>query len=1436
MITKNTEQHKIEQLSKTKWNNRLLSIIIMIIMVIVSLPKMAYAQLFSGSEQKVSGASNSSVKLPNTEYTESTVDLRVKVLGGEIKLNRTWINGRWYINPVWANLRFVLDPLDNSVKVIDRAGIMYQRTGDENLYTYEQVSIKKTDTGWRWFDQQGNWINFDIKGRILEYGDVNDIKVSFLLDNDGRRIGIKDHFDELVYSFTYDNQERLTRATDREGRIVSYEWSDNKLIKVIDVMGNPWLYGYDSNGQLNQKTEPDGGIIKIDYILSTPAPITAMTSGKEGGVISQNSVITTRSAHQEIKLAQVGKITDKSGAVTIYNSQYGHVNKQYTITINSPLGKKTVTQFDAKGRILSKTINDSFTETYQRDETNHLVKYTNQQGLTTTIQYNQANYPIKITYPNGATELYEYNKKNKPTKLVNAKGDIVTFEYDSFNRLTKKINAVGKPEQQIFNFSYDRYGQQVGITLGEGEQGISLQKTFDRYGNVATFTDAMGYQYQYSYNIQGQLNKVQNPLKQTWIYNYNLAGHLLESIDPLKHRTHFITDFMGRVVNVTDALGNQTQFNYSINKDGRVVKVINALNQVTIYQYDTSGHLVKTISPTGLETQQIYNLEGKLIRQVDNADNTFIYKYGEKDSSLAGLLATTVYPTFTETYNYDALGNNTEVNQWLDIDTVLNNHIIYDQLGLVNSTTNAANKTTQFKNNALGQEIKSINALSGEISYSRDLFGNITNVTDAKGNQYRFEYDKNNNLIKETKALGNEVEYSYNQANQLIEQKEANGNRIQYQYDEAGNTIKQSYFNPDQLIPAQVVAYSYNEADQLIDILQTGDTNTHFSYQYNVLGQVILETITYGLGSNNITKSLKYSYDQEGNLASIIYPDNSKVSYSYDKNLLKQTILANGEVINWSDFQWFMPAKVTYPNAIQTNHYDPLQRLLQIGLTSNNKTIFQRKYTYDKAGNIIHIQTENGENNYYYDLLDRLTLAIPSVELQNLGIEVESYSYDDIDNRIGNAQHSGDWIYNNLNQLIKWGRGSNQTTLTYTPNSQLATEVTANKNLSYHYNAADRLIRVTNDNTELASYQYDPFGRRISKTVNGETTYFIYIDEGLLAELDHNGNIKVAYGWEPNTEWGSSPLWVATLTTNQTLETASYNYLIVDHLGTPQLAIDALGQQTWKIHSDSFNNSVLNPNNQITLNLRLPGQYYDQETGLSYNYSRDYNPKIGRYIQSDPIGINGGVNTFGYVGANPLLFRDPYGENPGALAWCFGGPVGCAIGGSIFIGAMFAPMIYQNYSNLFYNNNSDFGAIPSILGDLPAYLSEQCENDSVNSNDVDESSKGGSGSPNDDCDPKTDPNCIDVDKFWHEGTFGSPKKSLKYHFGEHGKDVNAKNMQQYMNKARVFAGRVKGRKGRLVEGETPNVYRYNFNGKYIDIQQPTNKVVSYGINKPTYRY
>jgi RHS repeat-associated protein len=107
-------------------------------------------------------------------------------------------------------------------------------------------------------------------------------------------------------------------------------------------------------------------------------------------------------------------------------------------------------------------------------------------------------------------------------------------------------------------------------------------------------------------------------------------------------------------------------------------------------------------------------------------------------------------------------------------------------------------------------------------------------------------------------------------------------------------------------------------------------------------------------------------------------------------------------------------------------------------------------------------------------------------------------------------------------------------------------------------------------------------------------------------------------------------------------------YIHSDHLDSPRSITNTAGQEVWRWdNTDPFGNNIANENpanlGAFTFNPRFPGQYFDRETGLHYNVNRDYNPAVGRYVESDPIGLRGGINTFGYVNGNPLVGIDPQG-------------------------------------------------------------------------------------------------------------------------------------------------------------------------------------------------
>lgn len=195
-------------------------------------------------------------------------------------------------------------------------------------------------------------------------------------------------------------------------------------------------------------------------------------------------------------------------------------------------------------------------------------------------------------------------------------------------------------------------------------------------------------------------------------------------------------------------------------------------------------------------------------------------------------------------------------------------------------------------------------------------------------------------------------------------------------------------------------------------------------------------------------------------------------------------------------------------------------------------------------------------------------------------------------------------------------------------------------NLNFSYDRDNRLIDVSGGAS--ASYGYNALHQRTSKTVSGQTTYYIYDALGqLLAELDANGQTQVEYIWLEN-----QPLAVIHANTSN----ADIYYIHNNHLNTPQVISDAQGDSVWQADYSPFGQASVSASSTITFNLRFPGQYFDAETGLHYNYYRIYDPATGRYIQSDPIGLEGGLNTYAYVTGNPIMLYDPYG------LWAWAGP------------------------------------------------------------------------------------------------------------------------------------------------------------------------------------
>ena len=195
----------------------------------------------------------------------------------------------------------------------------------------------------------------------------------------------------------------------------------------------------------------------------------------------------------------------------------------------------------------------------------------------------------------------------------------------------------------------------------------------------------------------------------------------------------------------------------------------------------------------------------------------------------------------------------------------------------------------------------------------------------------------------------------------------------------------------------------------------------------------------------------------------------------------------------------------------------------------------------------------------------------------------------------------------------------------------------------YTYDASRRLVQAKTGALATA-YTNDGLGERVSRSGYGASSFpggkeeFVYDPAGhLLGEYDGNGKAIEETVWlgDPASGPGQA-LPVAVLIPGR----GPY-YVASDQLGGPHQLTDAADSTVWHWDHDPFGNGAAT--GSLAYNLRFPGQYYDRETGLHYNGFRDYDPTVGRYVESDPLGLKGGVNTYAYVRGNPVSRFDPVG-------------------------------------------------------------------------------------------------------------------------------------------------------------------------------------------------
>jgi RHS repeat-associated protein len=1002
----------------------------------------------------------------------------------------------------------------------------------------------------------------------------------------------------------YNTSGQLITVTDSFDRQLSFTYNNGRLQTAITPDGLTLTYGYSAAGarltSVGYSTSP---VTSQTYIYENASLPSALT-----GIIDENGDRYATWTY------------DSSGRAT--SSQHGAGADLTKIAYNDTDGSRTVT----------------FPLGLQM-----MYKFTPLQGVPKVTEVDRL---ASSAAPAAALKL-TYDSNGYTASQTDWNGNLTSYVNDVRGRPTSIIEAAGTPQARTTTITYH---PTLRLPVRIVEPGITTSFTYDSAGNLLTRTSADTTTTSVPYSTNGA--------SRTWTYTW--SNFLLASVQnpraDVPAVVRFAYDSSGALTATTNALGQTTQITQQLpgglpqtivdpngvitelTYDARLRLLTSTVNTAagpltTTYTYDAAGNIIRIIAPDDSAFTNTYDAAHRLTGVADLFGQSIAYTLdAHGDRTQSSVLDSSGKRQRTRAGSFDALGR-------LLRDTAgagQTNNYSYDGNGNRVTVTDPLTRLTTQAFDALNRVVRITDPAKGVTSTSYDAHGRPTSVTDPNGGSTIYVYDGFGDVIQRVSSDTGTTIYRY----------DPDGNRTQ-NVDGAGATVNYTYDALDRVTTATYpadaaanVTYTYDESGygfSLGRLTTVTDAAGTLNRSYDERGNVLSETRSSG----GVTLVTRCMYDAAGRVASITYPSGWTVAYTRDT--MGRPTAAAAQARGGSDpvpvlanagYQPFGPVNaLTFGNGVaETRSFDLDYRITNLA-DAGSSAIQNLSYTYDAASNVSSIAdgvTPAASQRLVYDALNRLTSATGSYG--NLG-----YSYDSVDNRLTQSLGGSPATYTytaRSNQLAAVSAGGAKQTIGYTKAGSINSfDPAAGTITSLAYNQAGRLATVMAGTNTIAQYTYDAFGQRLVKVgAATATTLYQYDRSGrLLEESDSQGNPQVDYIYLDG-------LPVATLSP----ATGQLYFLHSDRLGAPQVATDANQTVVWTASYGPFGEMSVIPG-LIVQNLRLPGQEFDSDTGLYHNGFRDYLPGWGRYIQPDPIGIAGGMNTYGYVRANPVNSTDRLG-------------------------------------------------------------------------------------------------------------------------------------------------------------------------------------------------
>ncbi|WP_454901164.1 RHS repeat-associated core domain-containing protein [Variovorax boronicumulans] len=1062
----------------------------------------------------------------------------------------------------------------------------------------------------------------------------------------------------LAFAYTYDTSGRLAIVSNSFGRILTFSYNSvDQLVSVATPDGRVITYAFDIAGHLASVIYPDGKARRFVYEnASFPHALT--------GILDEASVRWGTFAYDTTGRATS---TQLAGSVDSYQVSYPSAG---SATVVDPLGTSrsysygtTLGKLAVTGGSLPSGEGKSDAASRVQDANGLTSSETDFNGVVTTTTWDVARrLPTTVVSasgtPDARTVTTQWHATFSLPVLVTEPGRTTAYIYDALgNTLSKTITDTATNKAQLWQWTYN--AQQLVATAAE-PNGAVTSYTYDPRGNTLTSTNALGHVTTYAYDNANRVASTTAPNGLVTTYTYDLRDRLLT-----------------QTVGAGLAGAQTTTLTYK--PFGAVESVALPSGLVLTYTYDAAHRLTGWSNNRGESGS--YTLDGmgnRTAEQIKDSADGVAWSVARTVNSINRLSGKTEGPNQANTFGYDANGELTRTTNGLSQSTEYG----LDSLRRVKAVTDAANATATLKYNALDAVTEAKDFKGVATAYTRDAQGNATAETSADTGGASTQYDSLGLPSQITDAMGQATTIARDLLGRPTGLVFADGKTTTLRYDLTATS--KGYLSEviDRSGTTEYIRDAFGRVTLKKQTLANGGVQ-QVSYGYNANGT--LASIGYPNGA-----TLTHLYDATGRLAGL----------NWNGSPLVTGIAWNplGQPTAW---QWAFaaapPASVTASRA-----YDTAGRLTGTEFSSyvydaaGRITSLTQNLFLPGDADPTHTTVANGNVTWSvgYSPVGRIT------GFDATG-NTASFGYDANGNRASSTRVLGGQstqrtytvgaASNRLTGFAQTINGASNTSVTYgyNANGDLVTDGLR----SYAYDAEGRLAAATTGATDISPttrYAHNALGQRVFKTeplyppsqgdeadpgfMQSLIAFFTRLwspatnqaeQQGYTYVYDEQGTLIAEVG-SGGTNSGGQAQYIYLPTVNGPMPIAAVingaTYAVhSDHLNTPRKLTDVSGQAAWQWSYSAFGEDKpttarnrfadldVTPNpgatgvSEVKFNLRYPGQYADEESGLFYNGYRTYMPILGRYTQGDPIGLDGGWNRFGYVDGDPLSYIDPDG-------------------------------------------------------------------------------------------------------------------------------------------------------------------------------------------------